>query len=403
VNERRVPYFERPAPPHDWRWKVALVGRTLITLGLLMFAFVAYQLWGTGIQTAQAQHTLDHQFATELAGTTPNSSTSTPTSTTVPSSTSSVSSTTSTTSTTTTVPTAPVAPAPTNGTAVARLKITSIGLTYTVVQGVGVADLKKGPGHFPETPMPGQYGNAAIAGHRTTYGHPFYKLDKVKVGDLIEVDTLVGKYTYAVTGSRVVSPEQYSEVIPTVDHTVATLTLATCTPAYTARQRLIVFATLVADQSDTVYAPSALGTPSGGGLPGDAPSGTTNTTTSSAPAITQPDDGTPGAVTTTATGVTTTTTTTTTAASTTGSTTGTTNTTPVAATDAFSSGWFDDGSAIPHVLVWGLLLVVVCLGAFRVGKKANRLWVSIAVGAVPFLVVLYFFFENVNRLLPSSI
>jgi sortase A len=395
VSERRVPYFERPAPPHDWRWKVALVGRTFITLGLLMFAFVAYQLWGTGIQTAQAQHTLDHQFAQELAGTTTNSPTTVPSSTTTPSSTTSVgSSGSTTTSPTTSVPTAPPGPVPTNGTAVARVKIASIGLTYTVVQGVGVADLKKGPGHFPETPMPGQYGNAAIAGHRTTYGHPFYKLDKVKVGDLIEVDTLVGKYTYAVTGSRVVSPAQYAEVIPTVDHTKATLTLATCTPAYTARQRLIVFAALVPEQSDTVYAPSALGTPSGGGLPGDEPAGNT---TSSVPASTQPDDGAPGA-TTTAPAATSTTT-----AATTTATTTTTSPAPGAATDAFSSGWFDDGSAIPHVLVWGLLLIAVCFGAFRIGKKANRLWVSVAVGVVPFLVVLYFFFENVNRLLPSSI
>jgi sortase A len=386
VSERRVPYFERPAPPHDWRWKVALVGRTLIVLGLLMFGFVAYQLWGTGIQTAQAQHTLDRQFADQLAGTTSTSAPST-TSTTVPGSTTSTIDTT--TSTTSTVPTAPAGPLPTNGSAVARLKIPSIGLTYTVVQGVGVADLKKGPGHFPETPMPGQYGNAAIAGHRTTYGHPFYKLDKVQVGDLIEVDTLVGTYTYRVTGSRVVSPAQYAEVIPTVDPKVATLTLATCTPAYTARQRLILFAQLVPEQSAKVFAPSTLGAPSGG-LPGDGPNDTGATTTSTtAPAPS-----------------------TTAASSTTSSTAGAvTTTTPTtiapakgsAANDAFASGWFDDGSAIPHVLLWGVLLGAVCLVAFRIGRRMNRLWMCFVVGAVPFLVMLYFFFENINRLLPSSI
>jgi sortase A len=241
--------------------------------------------------------------------------------------------------------------------------------------------------------MPGQYGNAAIAGHRTTYGHPFYKLDKVKVGDLIEVDTLTGKYTYAVTGSRVVSPEQYSEVIPTVDHTVATLTLATCTPAYTARQRLIVFAALVPGQSDRVYAPSALGAPSGGGIPGDQPA----STTAPATGATQPDDGAPPPTTAAAGGGTATTSTTQTSVAPSSS------TVPATTTDAFSSGWFDDGSAIPHVLLWGLLLLAVVLGSLRIGRKARRLWVSIAVGALPFLVVLYFFFENVNRLLPSSI
>jgi sortase A len=388
-----VPYFERPAPPHDWRWKVSLLGRTLIVLGLLMFGFVAYQLWGTGIQTAQAQHTLDQQFATQLAGTTSTSAPST-TSSTVPGSTTSTIDTT--TSTTSTVPRAPAGPLPANGSAVARLKIPSIGLTYTVVQGVGVADLKKGPGHFPETPMPGQYGNAAIAGHRTTYGHPFYKLDKVQVGDLIEVDTLAGTYTYRVTGNRVVSPAQYAEVIPTVDPKVATLTLATCTPAYTARQRLIVFAQLVPEQSAQVFAPSTLGAPSGG-LPGDGPndSASTTSTTSPVPITTAASSTTssPAGATSAPPSTTTPTSTTAVAASTSSS----------GAKDAFASGWFDDGSAIPHVLLWGVLLGAVCLVAFRVGRRMNRLWMCFVVGAVPFLVVLYFFFENVNRLLPSSI
>jgi sortase A len=370
---------------------VSLLGRTLIVLGLLMFGFVAYQLWGTGIQTAQAQHTLDHQFADELAGTT--TSTSFPPTTTVVGSTTSTAI--SATSTTSTVPTAPAGPLPSSGIAVARLKIASIGLTYTVVQGVGVADLKKGPGHFPETPMPGQYGNAAIAGHRTTYGHPFYKLDKVQVGDLIEVDTLVGKYTYKVTGNRVVSPAQYADVIPTVDPKVATLTLATCTPAYTARQRLIVFAQLVPEQSDTVFAPGTLAAPSGGGLPGDGP--TTSAASTATPADTQPDDGVPVGVSTT------TPATTTSSAPSTSTTVAAAGTVPARANDAFSSGWFDDAGAIPHVLLWGSMLWLVGGVAYLIGRRFRRLWVCFVVGTVPFLVVLYFFFENVNRLLPSSI
>ena len=75
-GRQRVPYFERPAPPHDWRWTVGLVGKVFITLGVLMFAFVAYQLWGTGIQTAQAQNDLESQF-NELLETTSTSSTTT--------------------------------------------------------------------------------------------------------------------------------------------------------------------------------------------------------------------------------------------------------------------------------------------------------------------------------------
>ncbi|MEY4606625.1 MAG: hypothetical protein RLY45_1385, partial [Actinomycetota bacterium] len=60
-----MPYFERPPQPHDWRWFVGGTGRTLITLGLLLFGFVGYQLWGTGIATARAQADLEREL--ELA------------------------------------------------------------------------------------------------------------------------------------------------------------------------------------------------------------------------------------------------------------------------------------------------------------------------------------------------
>ena len=62
ASHDKVSRWDRPKPPHDWRWVVGGIGRTLITLGLMMFAFVAYQLWGTGIQTAQAQRTLSREF-----------------------------------------------------------------------------------------------------------------------------------------------------------------------------------------------------------------------------------------------------------------------------------------------------------------------------------------------------
>jgi sortase A len=373
----RVPYFERPAPPHDWRWVVGLVGKVFIGLGLLMFAFVAYQLWGTGIQTAQAQNDLENQFQELLQNTTTLAPTTTVTTTTdttpdttLPAST-----------TTTTIPVAPFAPAA-EGSPVAHLQIPSIGLDWTVVEGVGVPDLKKGPGHFPETPMPGQLGNAAIAGHRTTYGAPFFDLDKIKVGDLIQVSTLAGTYTYSVTGTTVVQPKEYAAVIPTVDPNVATLTLATCTPAYTAKQRLIVKATLVPEQSGTVMRPPTATVP---GEPGTTVAATSPETL---PGESVPADTTPDTV----------------AAST------TTTIAVVApganspdATDAFAGGWFSDTTAVPQALLWGLVLVAIAMFSWFIGRRANRLWVAFLVGAVPFVVVLYFFFENVNRLLPPSI
>ena len=77
-------------------------------------------------------------------------------------------------------------------TASASIHIPKIGLDRAVVQGVGVPDLRKGPGHYPDSPMPGQLGNAAIAGHRTTYGAPFNRIDELAPGDEITIVTVVG-------------------------------------------------------------------------------------------------------------------------------------------------------------------------------------------------------------------
>jgi sortase A len=388
-GRQRVPYFERPAPPHDWRWVVGLTGKVFITLGLLMFAFVAYQLWGTGIQTAQAQNDLEDQFQELLQNTTTVAPTTTVTTTPTPDSTSPQSTTTS------TIPVAPAGPL-TEGSPVAKLKIPSIGLDWTVVEGVGVPDLKKGPGHFPETPLPGQLGNAAIAGHRTTYGAPFFDLDKVEVGDTIEVGTLAGLFIYEVTGTTVVQPSEYASVIPTVDPDVATLTLATCTPAYTARERLIVFATLVPESSAQVMRPPSASVP-GDTLPGETTAGETTLPSETLPSETLPGEAVPD--------------TSDPATSDTG-TSDPSDTSTVAVPvgqdsagqdDAFAQGWFGDTGAIPQALLWGLVLVAVAVGAWFAGKRANRLWVSFLVGAVPFVVVLYFFFENINRLLPPSL
>ena len=110
-------------------------------------------------------------------------------------------------------------------------------------------DLEKGPGHYPATVFPGQLGNAAIAGHRTTYLHPFYDADTLHIGSEIHIDMLWGKYTYRVTKEPYpVSPSDV-DVVATHDPTHATLTLTTCNPKYSARQRLVVQATLVVAKS----------------------------------------------------------------------------------------------------------------------------------------------------------
>jgi sortase A len=114
---------------------------------------------------------------------------------------------------------------------------------WNVVEGVTRADLKTGTGHMPDTALPGQPGNAVISGHRTTYGQPFHELDQLQPGDLIEVETALGTHVYAVRETLVVAPTELSVTEPKPG---AWLTLTTCHPKFSARQRLVVVAELVA-------------------------------------------------------------------------------------------------------------------------------------------------------------
>jgi sortase A len=226
---------------------VGAIGRVFITSGVLILLFVAYQLWGTGIYTARQQSDLEKQFNAALAseGQEAPTTSSTSTTTTLPG---------TPPSSTTTSTTEPPPPPPPEGDAVAHIEIPKIGVDSIVVNGVTRDDLRKGPGHYPDTPLPGQQGNSAIAGHRTTYGAPFGNLDQLSEGDLIQVRTLQGNFKYRVREQRVVAPD-YVEVLkptPDPDHPdqgyLATLTLTTCNPKYSAAQRLVIQADLEPDQ-----------------------------------------------------------------------------------------------------------------------------------------------------------
>lgn len=127
------------------------------------------------------------------------------------------------------------------GTPLAEMRIPSIGVEQVVFEGVTPATLRSGPGHMPWTPVPGQPGNAVISGHRTTYGAPFYDLDALAPGDVIEIDTVIGTHTYTVREQVIVSP---TDVWVTEPRQGAWLTLTTCHPRLSARERLIVFAEL---------------------------------------------------------------------------------------------------------------------------------------------------------------
>ena len=179
---------------------------------------------------------------------------------------------------------------PPRGEALGQIEIPVAGIDWVLVEGVNPDDLRKGPGHMPGTAMPGQYGNAVISGHRTTYGAPFGNLDRLVPGERFTVETLIGVHTYEVVSVEVVRPTDTWVVQPREG---AWLTLITCTPKYSSRQRLIVFsklvdgpnAALVASHFGTDYQPPL---PPDGASPLPVPivSTSTTTTTTTMPATT---------------------------------------------------------------------------------------------------------------------
>ncbi len=225
------------------------IGRALIWFGCVVLLFVGFQLWGTNLEAQAAQSDLTSEF-TDLLATVP---TVEPVATAVPGA---------------TVDPAQPTPEPTplteefvnalyvpEGEAIARITIPNIGVDHAVVEGVSVDDLRKGPGHYMQTALPGQAGNAAIAGHRTTYGAPFHRVDELFPGDEITVQTLQGTFIYKVmdtegdgNGNVIVDPSA-TEVLD--DYGDNRLTLTACHPKYSAAQRIIIFAELVGEPVQT--------------------------------------------------------------------------------------------------------------------------------------------------------
>ncbi len=460
-RRKRASKWDRPPGPMDWRWWVGGLGKILIAIGLLMFGFVAYQLWGTGIENARAQNALENEFEDLLASSPPPPSadelvagevidpTERPTSDPIVSTAPSDGATGGQTddgqpgeavTEPETEPAADVAVAPVEpataipvaqqvippieeGDAVARIEVPRIGVNDIVVAGVARDDLKRGPGHFPETPLPGQLGNVAIAGHRTTYGQPFHNVDKLAPGDEVTLTTPNGTFVYVVTGQQIVSPSEY-QVIATTNADTATLTLVSCHPKWTTRERIIVSAELDPNRSsdvgepiinygrpiEPVPAPTELPTeelpteqqsPSGDELIADeAPTGGGNATVDGDNAT----DGTtaPGSGESTVTGSQDGAGTDPTGETASGQAPGSENVNAEIA-DAFAAGWFSDPGANSQVGLWGLLVSAIAALAYLLSRTVRRDWVGLLVGIVPFCVALYFFFQNVNRLLPPAL
>lgn len=313
---------------------LTVLGRTFIGAGVLVFLFVGYQLWGTGLTEAREQNRLQAEAEQAFADVNITS----PTDTTAPAEPGE-------TPQNTAAPAPPPAPA---GSAVAIMRIPKIGLEKAIVAGVAVDDLKKGPGHYPTTPLPGQPGNSAIAGHRTTYGAPFEDIDKLGAGDVIEVTTRQGTFRYVFRDQKIVDPTNVSVLNPTDENI---LTLTTCHPKFSAAKRMIVTATL--DTNPAPAAPPAEEAPTTTAPPAD---GETPATTA-APEVAQP--------------------------------------------DLVQAGLSGEAVSKTPVAVWAAITFLVGLAIALLARLFNR-WVVYGLGSPVFLIVLFIFFENFSRLLPAN-
>jgi sortase A len=325
------------------RRTVREVGLALMTLGVIVLLFVVYQLFGTGLAEAHSQSALGKQFDAQVAVTKAHAATSSGAggAATHPG----------------TASTAPV-PTPLPGDALDRLVIPKIGVSKIVVEGVNEDDLRKGPGHYSSTVLPGEKGNAAIAGHRTTYGAPFFRLNEVSVGDPIYVTDTAGRtFVYKVSQAPfVVSPSDVAVLDPTP---WAQLTLTTCNPRFSASTRLVVVARLAGSSALPASQPAATGSGQGAAGGGDNPTlGHGATGTASEASATTP--------------------------------------------ASLGSG---DAGAWPPALGFAALVVLLWVGV-RIWINRTRRWhraAAYVVGIAVCLVPLWFCFENVVLLLPQSI
>lgn len=205
-------------------------GAILLVCGFALGGAVGWHVWGTAGAAAAAQQAAANTLARQWSAATPKPLTAPP------------------------------------GTPIAQLSIPRIDGQWTILEGVGEQELAIGPGRYPGTGQPGQIGNLAIAGHRVGHGAPFYRLDELQACDEIRVATRDAVHVYRVLpqprqiapcelpdidqpGQRIVGPERGDLVLPVpgqpgADASHSLLTLTTCHPRFSARQRLIVHAVM---------------------------------------------------------------------------------------------------------------------------------------------------------------
>jgi LPXTG-site transpeptidase (sortase) family protein len=224
--------------PRGKRWRLVAqgLGELLVTGGLVVLLFVVYELFITDLFTAQAQNELTQQIHEQWAAPPPDR---------------------------------PEVP----GDAIAVLYIPRLGEDYrrVVLEGTAEEQLSQGPGHYPGTAMPGEQGNVALAGHRVGKGSPFLDLDQLQPGDPIVLETRDSWFVYrmlpltgdpsGIPGQEIVLPTATEVISPVPGEAAdaapagAYLTLTTCHPRFSARQRLVVHAVLDGGPIDKTDAP----------------------------------------------------------------------------------------------------------------------------------------------------
>lgn len=194
------------------------LGEILLTLGVVLLLFVGYQLFWTNVVADRAAQAHVDDLATQWESTPEGEEFDLPL---------------------------------VDGEPFALMRIPALGARFQapVVEGVTLADLAEGVGHYPGTALPGEVGNFAVAGHRATNGEPFARLDVLGKGDAVVVETATRWYTYRVRQTRIVEPTQVDVILPVpgrpqAEPTRELLTLTTCNPRWASYERLIVHAEL---------------------------------------------------------------------------------------------------------------------------------------------------------------
>lgn len=217
------------------RFVVRLGAELAITAGVVLAAFVFYLLVWTNHQTAAAQDDLLDDFHAEKEHARHDGSGKGETE------------------------------APESGDGLGVLHIPALGKDWewVIVEGVSDEDLAKGPGHFPGTALPGEVGNFAVAGHRSTHGEPFANLDQLAVGDPVVVETVDGWLVYEVMWERILAPSATEVLAPVSGHPgdeaeQRTMTLVTCHPRWGSSERLVIGTQLIEERDPAAGPPDVL-------------------------------------------------------------------------------------------------------------------------------------------------